>query len=153
MDNLDDWSNTPSLGIIGTAGRGTDGDKLNIGYWKLMLLIAQNVITVTGVGTLVSGGAAWADHLATSIFLHESNLQYKLFLPCGFEAANFIGDETARISNYYHNLFSEKVGRDSREEIDKVIFDDHCQISTGGKGGFKGRNTDIVLYRMFLSEH
>jgi hypothetical protein len=133
------------LGIIGTAGRGEDGDVLNLGYWNLMKLVTQNLIAIFQPTHLISGGAAYSDHLIVDYFLNnEINLE--LYLPCEFDEKFLIKSDSifdcGKISNLYHKKFSEKVGIDSLEQIDLVIKNSKCLVEIGS--GFKNRNTEIA---------
>lgn len=71
-----------SLAIIGTAGRKEDAIKLAANaeyYYTRMLDCARHVAKLVGVDTLVSGGAAWSDFCAITLFL-EDPLKYRLLL-------------------------------------------------------------------------
>lgn len=57
------------LAIIGTAGRGTDAAKLSGPLYDAMYRRTLDAMKAWGVRDLVSGGAAWADHLAVRAFL------------------------------------------------------------------------------------
>lgn len=54
------------VSIIGTAGRGESREGLNAALYSKMVTAAEQWIaaTVSGEVNLVSGGAAWADHIA-----------------------------------------------------------------------------------------
>lgn len=73
------------LAIIGTAGRKDDATELASNptlYLSRMLDAAREVIRLTGAKTLVSGGAAAADHIAVLIYLQNlQNLFLELELP------------------------------------------------------------------------
>ena len=72
---------------------------------------------------LVSGGAAWADHLAVILFLEGHAKELTLHLPAPFEKGMFIGPErsSASTANYYHAKFSDIRGQDSLEQIEEAI--------------------------------
>lgn len=137
-----------TLGIIGTAGRGPDGDRLkeNPAYYRMMLCVAQTVSTVIGARSLVSGGAALSDHVAVRLFLdgHVNKLTLHLPVPWighGFKETGSKMD-TGRTSNWYHTLFSQVCGIDSLAEIQQAI--EQGATIKSGAGGFKERNTDIA---------
>ena len=71
------------LAIIGTAGRGDDGARLRDqpSYWRTMLAISQAVIAVIRPTGLISGGAAYADHVAVRMFLQGEVGSLTLCLP------------------------------------------------------------------------
>ena len=112
-----------SLGIIGTAGRGTDSGSLDIQTWKFMKASVGKLIEVTGCNHLISGGAAWADHLAVNLFLNNSeHLSLTLHLPCEFLNGKYIeSSKCGPISNHYHKKFSDKLGIDSLQQIESAI--------------------------------
>lgn len=137
-----------TLGIIGTAGRGPDGDafRANPRLWRSMQAVAQIVVTVLKPDRLVSGGAAMADHLAVQLYLDGSVPDLTLHLPAEWTGHGF--KETSsrfdpgRTSNWYHSLFQRDMGVDSLAEIQRAI-EKGATIQTGA-GGFKERNTDIA---------
>ncbi len=99
-----------TLGIIGTAGRGPDGEafKANPRLWRTMVAVTQIVITLTKPDRLVSGGAARADHLSVLAYLDGSVPNLTLHLPAewtghGFKETSSRFD-TGRTSNWYHSL-------------------------------------------------
>lgn len=137
-----------TLGIIGTAGRGPDGDRLkaNPGYWRTMQAVAQIVCTITQPTGLVSGSAAYADHLAVQLYLDDLVPALTLHMPVEWTGHGFKETggrfDAGRTSNYYHSLFSAAMGIDSLAEIQRAIECGavvHC-----GAGGFKERNTEIA---------
>lgn len=150
------------IGVIGTAGRQEAGLKLNYNHW---LFMSNTVRRITKPGDiLVSGGAAWADHVAVHTWLEfQKELKLFLYLPCKWDAAKhqFL-DTNVRdykqnpggTSNYYHKLFSPKVNFNSLEEINTcyklqqetrqvVIFDN-------GKGFFD-RNIQVGKVDVLLA--
>lgn len=135
------------LGIIGTSFRGTDESRLNINVWNEMLIVAKTFIPIYNIKTLVSGGAAGGDSVATTIFLNNTKLNYELFLPAALEVIDF--DETTKdgsVANYYHRKFSQKLGRGLYGTLDDLISlqnKENCKIVVN-KGGFKARNTDVA---------
>ncbi len=141
-----------TLGIIGTAGRGDDGVKLkeNPAYWRMMKVIAQTVATMLQPDRLVSGGAAFSDHLAVQLYLEGFAPNLTLHLPAdwlghGFKEVKGSGNasyDPGRTSNYYHGLFSRDIGADTLAEIQQAI-EKGATVKTGA-GGFKARNTDIA---------
>ncbi len=114
------------LAIIGTAGRGDDGKRLAADpdrYLLRMLDAARKVSEITGATSLISGGAAWSDHLAVLLFLHDpSRYSLELEVPAELvsDGANGLkyhdkgtGDfknNPGGVSNHYHRLFNRAVG-------------------------------------------
>jgi DNA replication protein DnaC len=108
------------IGIIGTAGRGKT-DPLTKETWEAMYGHALTLVKPTDY--LVSGGAAWADHIAVKLFLEGKVSNLSLHLPTMYKDGCFTpGYNTAGgTSNYYHNKFSEIVGFNSLVEIGIAI--------------------------------
>lgn len=108
------------IAIIGTAGR---GQMLTLNQWNWMV----DAATVwAGKGNhLISGGAAWADHLAVELYMTHKCEELTLHLPAPWshEHKCFVGGRgtAGSAANYYHNLFSNVLGKDTLEEIDLVL--------------------------------
>lgn len=135
------------LAIIGTAGRGDDAVKLaNSSYYRMMKIIAETLVTVLDVKGLVSGGAAFSDHIAVQLFLERRVSQLTLHLPAGWLGHGFKETsskfDTGRTSNWYHAKFSEVIGVNTLQEI-QLAIERGATVKTGA-GGFKERNTDIA---------
>jgi hypothetical protein len=136
------------LGIIGTAGRKEDGARLNgnSGYWRTMLAISQAVVTVLKPTELVSGGAAYADHVAVKLFLSGDVNKLTLYLPEHLEKGKFKEGfdkfHAGSIANYYHSVFSKNEGFDSLAEVYQAV--EKGAIIVVNQGGFKARNTDVA---------
>jgi hypothetical protein len=119
-----------TIAIIGTAGR--DKTKpMTLELWKWML---RDVYSRVPKGAhVVSGGAAWADHLAVSMFLFGHAGEISLFLPAPFVfstgeyvkgADHFEEDgwkSAGGIANYYHRRFSDVIKRDTLHQIGDVV--------------------------------
>lgn len=112
---------------------------------------------------LYSGGAAWADHLAVSLYLKDMAHSLTIATPCFF--AMHEGDHTSGpkpgfyddksrglqnpggILNYYHSLFSEKMGANTLDGLRRAfekgaIEDSSCHYKTGCR--LKARNTQVA---------
>ena len=109
------------MAIIGTAGR--DKDKpMTAALWDSMILDAGKRVRPTD--TLVSGGAAWADHVAVALFLAGSAKNLTLHLPAAIVDGKFTGAErnsAGSAANYYHSLFKRITGVDGLAEIQAAI--------------------------------
>lgn len=114
---------TRKIGIIGTAGRNEDLSKLDKDVWRFMKQSAGKLIETTGCNHFISGGAAWSDHLAVSLFINNSeHTSLSLHLPCEFKNGKFDDVfKTGKTLNYHHKNFSEKLGVDSLIQIEKSI--------------------------------
>lgn len=96
-----------------------------------------------GYSTLVSGGAAWADHLAVTAFLDGSFDRLVLYGPCEWDdiAIRFEDRDDGRIANHYHSSFSRKIGHDTLKDINEAIA--RGAVYVPGKG-FKERNSSVA---------
>lgn len=159
------------IAIIGTAGRKEDGAKLNKDvYTKMVRDAEQQLITLQEEHVrdkpngyqynldLVSGGSAWADHIAVSLYLMDLADSLTLYFPCGWHQGSFEGieitrnNQTARTANYYHSLFSKKMGKNTLLGIQRAI--DKGATYHEISGGFFARNllvgkVDVLLAYTF----
>lgn len=158
-----------TFAIVGTAGRKDDAARLSVHNFTAMcecakLLIQQFNESNYRVDTLVSGGAAWADHVAVKLYLQKMLPHLKLFLPCPYDADAQRYDETpltpkeatrgystGKIANDLHRRFTKKVGFDSLGEIFLAIKSG-AEIVVGK--GFYARNalvaqSDVILAMTF----
>jgi hypothetical protein len=163
-----------SLAIIGTAGRKEDAPKLSKDSFGAMCIVAKELLAqLKGnnyeITHLVSGGAAWADHVAVKLFLNKEVKNLRLYIPCQFDNGSFF-DGYSRIKgggvsdkflpgqtlNYYHGKFQKKTGINSLTEIQLAIHEGAEVLPC--KGGFHGRNamvakSDILLAMTFGNEN
>lgn len=112
------------VGIIGTAGRRDDGPRLTDRAFGCMLTEARRVLaTLPRPHALQSGGAAWADHVAVTLFLYGAADDLFLHLPAplrklgGFDEAHPDG----RIANHYHRAFSEAIQHDTLGDLADAV--------------------------------
>lgn len=137
-----------TLAIIGTAGRGDDAKQLTAAHWRMMTCIAQSVACTLGVDELVSGGSAWADHLAVSLFLDGHVKRLTLHLParfvkeCPLSPAFCPSVSDGRRLNDLHAAFSATAGIDSFAQIQRAI--ERGATVHVNPGGFKARNSDVA---------
>lgn len=147
-----------SLSIIGSAGRGEDYDKLNLVKYEEMYRVADKTIdyitskSTTPLTTLVSGGAAWSDHLAVRLYLSNRIPNLKLYLPCDYEGGKFTDDDIfGRIADtitHYHNQFEKETGQNSIKEI-QLAIDKGADVTV--INGFKNRNTYVSMCHYILA--
>lgn len=137
-----------SLAIIGTAGRKDDANKLTSNHYVGMVKCAMSIIERTRntpyeIKEIISGGAAWADHVAVSLYLKDFVPNLKLHLPCAFisEECRFYSNNYGSTLNYYHRAFSSKVYINSLEEIGESIKKG-CKIQVSN--GFFARNDKVA---------
>lgn len=108
------------ISIIGTAGRKETFKKLNVQVFQKMIIDAEDQIKKFPIKELISGGAAWADHIAVDLFLRNIIPSLTLYLPAEFKNEKFIENgfkSPGSIANYYHQRFSSKSGRNSLKEL------------------------------------
>ena len=148
----------PILGIIGTAGRGTDFKRLDKPVWYKVKRKVMQFIEDFGITKVASGGAAFADHLAVELYLTDKAPQVSsldLYLPCKFDMDKCQFDQSekdGRTSNFYHRQFSDKMGRNSLSYIREAII--KGASVTVGNGFFDrnimvAKNVDIMLSLTF----
>jgi len=149
------------IAIVGTAGRKEDGPKLSKELyfkmvndaWSLLIDLQEEHIRDKPSGyeynlDLVSGGAAWSDHCAISLYLMDQVADsLTLYFPCKWDQKDrvfFLDNEPksyhspSSTANYYHKLFSEKMGRSSLDGIQRAI--DKGAVYHEIQGGFLARN-------------
>jgi len=135
------------IAIIGTAGR-NPAMPMTAETWEWMLRTARAAI-IPGT-TLVSGGAAWADHLAVALFLEGHVQSLELYLPAPMKNGEFVGPwkSAASAANYYHEKFSRVIGCDSRGEIMEAASREGCigsvEPEQTGYSALFARNQKIV---------
>lgn len=132
-----------TVSIIGTAKK-FDFQKA---YKQAEDYIENNISKDWNEIHLVSGGAAYGDHIAVRLFLAHPESSFTLHLPCKFDKKyEDTGVKDWRINpgntaNYYHSLFSKNEGIDSLKEIEQAI-------SIGANilvyKGFHKRNAEVA---------
>eukprot|EP01102_Stenamoeba_stenopodia_P017610 TRINITY_DN6342_c0_g1_i1.p1 TRINITY_DN6342_c0_g1~~TRINITY_DN6342_c0_g1_i1.p1 ORF type:complete len:259 (-),score=47.26 TRINITY_DN6342_c0_g1_i1:287-1063(-) len=145
------------IGIVGTAGRKLSGGKpMTKELFQHMLQAVTE--TIEGLGSewnevhFISGGAAWADHLAVVLFLEKQAAGLKIYIPCKWIGAGEGYHDTGkkdwrtnpgRTANIYHENFSSIVGRNSFIDIDTAQTRGASLDAT--HPGYHNRNTAIAL--------
>lgn len=117
----------PAFAIIGTAGR-SNKELLSPKLWAAMKENAQSNIQDLGVNHLVSGGAAWADHLAVWAFNNALCSSLTLCLPAPFDvnSQRFVQKKpfeksAANASNYYHEMFTKQINENTLAQLAQAI--------------------------------
>jgi len=141
------------IAIIGTAGR-NKSIPMTYETWQWMVRQAKALMPKGLKGEhihLVSGGAAWADHLAVHLFLIGMAQELTLHLPAPLDASGyFMGyrGTAGSVANYYHSKFSLIAGINSREEILEAASRKNChgtvQPVAPGYGAMFARNRLIA---------
>lgn len=118
-----------TFSIVGSAGRKEDESRISKHHFEAMCLVACTLIdqfkeSNYPITTLVSGGAAFADHVAVKLFLDKKILKLKLFLPCEWESGSFKDNGSkyftknpGGIANHYHRKFQSATGINSLSQI------------------------------------
>lgn len=115
------------ISIIGTAGRKEDAPKLNLQLFNKMEEAVEKSLNTIEPNiqerVLVSGGAAYADHVAVRLFLQGKAAKLILHLPSKFDAKNsvFYGNKSGFTSNFYHIEMQKKTQINSLKEISEAI--------------------------------
>ena len=140
------------IAIIGTAGRDKT-KRMTFHTWMWMVHKAKRLMPTAAASQihLVSGGAAWADHLAVQLFLDGSASELTLHLPAPLGNDGYFqgGKGTAGgVANYYHSKFSLIAGINSRQDILIAAQEPGCHGSVqpimNGYGSLFARNKLIV---------
>lgn len=107
------------IAIIGTAGRDTS-KPMTHALWEAMCDDLHS--RLTGNEHLISGGAAWADHLAVHAYYCGWVNELTLYLPAPIGPKGFIGPQrsAASAANYYHQRFSQAIGLDTIAQLHQI---------------------------------
>lgn len=138
------------VAVIGTAGRDVTRP-MTKALWLAMVEDLRQRVRASDV--LVSGGAAWADHLAVHAFLVGWVAGLELYLPAplveaagGFRFAG--GPRTSgAAANHYHELFTTATGVEGRPEIATAAERGallHAEPVAPGYDAMHTRNTKIA---------
>ncbi len=141
------------VAIIGTAGRDKDRTYTLDLYGKM----CENARSKFKDGEryhLVSGGAAWADHLAVELYLaRPEQFELTLYLPAPLclMTKKFVGDNgsAGSASNYYHDLFENQTGITGRLQILEAQSSGatvEWEDPKPGMGGFFARNKKVANF-------
>ena len=143
------------VAVIGSAGRKDDEAKFTkevyIEAFGMLAAFISDMNKVNPVAKieLISGGAAYADHLAVQFFLTQFfPCSLTLYLPTQFANGEFEDDGTVDFRtnpggtmNFYHRKFSKNLNLNSRNEIDMAIKQG-AKVVAGG--GLHGRNNKVA---------
>lgn len=157
-----------TLSIIGTAFRKDDAKRCSKEIFQAMCIVANGLINQCKeinypISTLVSGGAAGADHVAVSLFLEKKVPYLRLFLPCEFVGGSFKDNGNAdpfknpgATANYYHRQFQKTTGINSLTQL-QIVVAEGAELINVAKG-FHARNalvakSDFLLAMTFGNEN
>ncbi len=139
-----------TLGIIGTAGRSADASRLTKSHWRMMCCIGQTICVTNRVDHLVSGGSAYADHVAVQLYLDGVVKHLSLYLPAAFQ----VGEEAVGgVTSFEHNVIGNRLNDlhdaflrvteiDPFEQLEQAV--ERGAKVTVNPGGFKARNTQVA---------
>lgn len=134
------------VAIIGTSGRNPmDSMRLTADHMKWMaenvLCYIEHVIkTTTDNIILISGGSAWADHVAVQLYLSHNFAGLELYLPTDFDVENkkYANTYEGTMLNLLHSQCKEKINIDVLNELAEAI---------------PKRTTTVVIKRGFLQRN
>jgi hypothetical protein len=122
-----------TIAIVGSAGRNEDALKISAMLFDSMILKAESIVTKQwdlswDKVKLVSGGAAFADHVAVALFLKYPETQLLLALPAPWKDGRY-SDRTAPLQDYstgersngLHRRFSRFIGRNSLSDLQEAM--------------------------------
>jgi hypothetical protein len=139
------------IAVIGTAGRGEDQHRLKPEDFERMTTIVKGIIqSLTKDPYVVSGGAAWADHVAVALFIQQEIKHLHLHLPAEFDldekryVDNGIRDykrNPGGTANYYMDLFKQNSYETPNLDIAYAI-EQGAKVTVGN--GFHDRNNQVA---------
>jgi hypothetical protein len=101
---------------------------------------------------LVSGAAAYSDHLAVSLFNRGEARALTLHLPCEFDMGlgRFVGGQIANTANYWHEIFSDIIYRNGSKSLSEIkeAIETGAQITVSS--GFFERNVLVARDSEYL---
>lgn len=135
-----------SIAIIGSAGRGTDANHLNEDLYAAMYDEAIEIVRRFGIEEAVSGGAAFADHVAVSLYLNREVTSLRLYLPAVFDGKAFVPNarvhsNPGKTANMHHGEFRSSCGIDG---LAQIAFAIGRGAYTETYAGFKRRNLEVA---------
>lgn len=137
------------IAIIGSANR--HGEFGSIGNEFLSKMENAFIEKIRDFGDLkdailVSGGAAWSDHIAVRLFLRDACRGLELHLPSEWKQGKF--QEPAKTANYYHYAFSKAIGQNSLHEIQQAINKGavvHCHNGYHERNSFVAKEANVLV--------
>lgn len=149
-----------TVAIIGSAGRTGEMKKVSKKLFDLMVADAHKTITEKlkldpKMVTLVSGGAAFGDHVAVVLYLTRGYGKLNLFLPSGWSSTKtpsvtggtgggvtgFVGTEDGKRAQELHQQFAQVLNCDTLAEIELARVKGASLIA---RRGFFERNSDVA---------
>lgn len=111
-----------NIAIIGTAGRskGSAADKpMTLALWEAMVMDARKRFDNSRGYNLISGGAAWCDHIAVELASYVDSLTLHFPAPFNMDTRKFEGEygTSGGTANFYHDKFDKVLGYRARDAI------------------------------------
>lgn len=148
-------SNKITVSIIGTAGRHYEDRKgLSKQLFYKMIEKAKDIIqNKWGLDpqnvVLISGGAAWSDHIAVHMYLYNNYPNLRLHLPCIWDSKNLCYNNKQGITaNQYHQYFSKSMGVNTMKEIE-LAKNQGAELRV--HNGFFSRNTYVAQAKYMIA--
>lgn len=151
-----------TFSIIGTAGRNDDGNRLSRQHFDAMCIVANGLLEQFAeinypITHLVSGGAAWADHVAVKLFLDKKVPNLRLFLPAKWDYGAFRDngkpndpkENPGGIANHYHRKFQTISGINSLSQL-QIAKNEGAEFIEVEKG-FYARNALVAKSDFLLA--
>ena len=155
-----------TLAIVGTAGRKDDANRLTRKHFEAMCLVASGLMEQINdsnypITHLVSGGAAWADHVAVRLFLDKKVANLRLYIPAEWDNGAYatktspsvqnkdFSSDPGGTANHYHKQFQQKTGINGLSDIQ--IAKAHGAELYCCRGGFYGRNAMVAKSDFILA--
>lgn len=138
---------TSCLAVIGSAGRGLDAKSITRELYAAMYRQTVQAMRELGIRHLVSGGAAYSDHLAVLAYLNGDADRLTLRFPAPFVTDpepmfDFsTGLQCAGIANRYHRQMESLIRVPGLSLIARAI-EKGAEVSVGF--GFHGRNSQVA---------
>jgi hypothetical protein len=135
-----------TLSICGSAGRRDDAAKMSKQHFEAACIVATGLMEQLKecnfpITTLVSGGAAFIDHVAVKLFLQKKVPNLRLFLPAKWEMGKYAdtGERDPHknpggTANYYHKKFLNATGIHSLSDI-QVAKSNGAELIDENKNG------------------
>ena len=141
------------IGIIGTAGRILDAKRLTAAHFTAMCEHTEKLLQEHGLDVpdrhFVSGGAAWADHVAVRLFLQSRAAKLTLHLPTPFyKAGYYCLSPYGLTANRLHHAFSTATQSSSLGELVKAL---NRGAERTVSNGFKARNIFVGQCDMLIA--
>jgi len=148
------------ISIIGSAGRGNDAKHVSCKRFEAMVNIVETMILNAEYKwdqiQLISGGAAFSDHIAVALFLKHPDSKLILYLPCPWDTTQYHDTGSSdwcvnpgRISNKYHTEFTTKIGYNSLLQIEEAHKKGAILDTTGR--GFHSRNLKVSNCQILIA--